>query len=195
MTPCKKLINLTLMGALALSLVGCVPAAVVGGATVGGSLIYNKRSIKTMVRDQQVSTTVQNTIKRNPQISKQVHINATTYNGVVLLSGEALNAQARDAAYQDASKVNGIRLIYNEVTVGKLAGFRTRMRASLLKSQVKAALLAKPGVSSTQIKVATAQRTVYLMGMVSHTQGALAASVASRVSGVKKVVKVFEYTN
>lgn len=192
----KKLLASSLVSIVAsVSLTACVPTAIVTGATAGGAVIYNKRSIKTMFKDQQISSRIESSIRQNPDLKKQTNINATTCNGITLLTGEARTAPARNDAVKLANKVKGVRILYNEIIIGKLAGFRSRARSSLLTSQVKAALLAKPGVRSTQIKVTSARHTVYLMGIVSHTQAALAAKVASRVSGVNKVVKVFEYDN
>ena len=174
-------------------LCACVPVALVGGATAGGAIIYNKRSIKTMLRDRAIASTADEKIKNNPQLHGKAFISVAAYNGIVLMVGVAQTQAEKDLAQQIVSALPNVRRIYNEVRIGKRADHRTRAYSGIITGQVKAALLTTPGVRSNQIKVVTNNRVVYLMGIVTRSQGHKAAQATRQVSGVRKVVKVFEY--
>jgi osmotically-inducible protein OsmY len=172
----------------------CVPVLVVGGAaTAGGSIIYNKRTFKTMMYDRSTSSTANARIAANTQLQGNVNITVATYNGIVLMVGEAKTEQDKDTAQQIVAALPHVRRIYNEVIIGPASDRKTRIASSVITSQVKAAMLTTPGVRSTQVKVVTNDRVVYLMGLVSHSEGNQMAEAARKVSGVTKVVKVFEY--
>jgi osmotically-inducible protein OsmY len=171
----------------------CIPALVVGGATAGGSVIYNKRSFKTMMYDRSTSSNANGLIGANPQLKGNVNFTVATYNGIVLMVGTAMTEQDKDLAQQIVTALPHVRRVYNEVQIGPALDHKTRIASSVITSQVKAAMLTTPGVRSTEVKVVTNDRVVYLMGLVSHTEGNRMTEAARKVSGVTKVVRVFEY--
>lgn len=174
---------------------GCVAAAVVGGATAGGAVVYDKRSFKTMNQDRHATERGQTLIDHSKILKGRSHISIATFNHIVLMVGQAQTPELRGYAYKLLSdNLKHIQRIYNEVTVAGSTSFLQRTNDAWITTKVKTAMLAGKGLRSSQIKVVTEASAVYLMGLVSRRQGTLAANTARRVPGVKKVVKVFQYT-
>ncbi len=186
----KKLVAILF---IILPLTGCVPAALVVGATAGGAIIYDKRSIKTMAQDRDATQHAQNIVNNDPELKGRAHIAITTYDHTTVMAGQAETPELRQRAYQLVSKVKRIKKLYNEITIGKPIGGSTQMGDNWITTKVKTALLTAKGVPSNQIKVMTDNHTVYLLGMVTRNQADLAASVARRIGGVRKVVMAFRY--
>ena len=185
----KYLISLLLCALICTS---CVPAAFVAGAGIGGAIIYDKRSVKMIAKDQRTAQSIRNAIAQDDSL-KGTHIDVATFNQVVLLVGQVRDNNQQQTATQIAMKTSGVRRAYNEIAIAPNASFWQRSQDSGITTMVKAALLAATSLRSSQIKVVTEDQTVYLMGIMSHTQGDKAAKAASMVSGVQRVVKVFEY--
>ncbi len=190
----KKLCALSLLG---ITLSGCVPALLVGamgGATVGGAIIYDKRAPSQITKDREISQTAHNTLDADPLLKGHIHINVATFNGVVLLVGQAETPELRARAYSDVQQIRDIRRIYNEISVDPRSGLADRSTDSWITTKVISAIMGQKGLNTSQIKVITERNVVYLMGIVTAQQANLAAEVARRVSGVSRVVKVFEIT-
>jgi len=190
----KKVTYLIAIGCLVSSLSGCLPAAaLVVGATAGGAIVYDKRPAKVMVRDREISDQAQEAINEDSILRGRAHIAIATFNYVVLMVGQAETPELRDRAYNLVSRVKYVRRVYNEVSIGKPTPTGKRASDTWITTKVKSAMLTKSGLSSSQIKVVTENGVVYLMGLVSPQQAALAVEAARRVNGVTKVVKVFQY--
>ncbi len=173
---------------------GCVASAIVVGATAGGAIVYDKRTFKIMNEDRHGTEIAQTLIDHSKILKGRSHISVASFNHIMLMVGQAQTPEIRDYAYKLVSNVKHIQRIYNEVQVAGSSSLIQRMNDTWLTTKEKTAMLAAKGLNSTQIKVVTESSTVYLMGLVSQEQGVLAANVARRVPGVKKVVKVFQYT-
>lgn len=174
---------------------GCLPVAFVAGATAGGAVVYDNRGFKTIASDQKTSMQAESKINADPELKDQVHIVIATFNRIVLMTGQAPTPELRQKAYEIVSTLPNVKRIYNEVTVSEPTPMSVRSKDTWITTKVKTAMLAEKGLHSTQIKVVTENKVVYLMGYVSRSQANLAALVASKVSGVQKVVKLFEYPN
>jgi osmotically-inducible protein OsmY len=177
---------------LSLSLTACVPAAFVAGAGAG-ALMYNKRSVTTMMTDNDASNAVLKGIEKNRELWENTHIVVSTMNQIMLIAGQANTEGYRQQVYQIASQVPNLRRIYNEITIEPPSTLSMQSKDTWITSKVKTALFAEKGLQSHDIKVVTENRIVYLMGMVTPKQADLAANAASQVSDVKRVVKIFEY--
>lgn len=176
-------------------LTGCIAAAAVGGATAGGAVLYDKRSFKTMNKDRHATERGQFLINHSKILKDRSHISVATFNHIVLMVGQAQTPELREYANKLLSEnMKNVQRIYNEITVAGAPSFLQRTNDAWLTTKVKTAMLAAKHLHSTEIKVVTEASTVYLMGLVGHQQGERAANVARRVAGVKKVVKVFQYT-
>lgn len=175
---------------------GCIPAAFVAGATAGGAVIYDNRSMKTIATDNDTTLKAQNRIDTEAMLgNNQTHISVSTFNHIVLLVGQASTSAERDRANELVSGLPNIKRIYNEITIEQPTSMKTRSDDAWITTKVKSRMLAEKGLHSSQIKVITENGTVYLLGLVTRTQGSKAALVASTVTGVQKVVTLFEYQN
>ncbi|EKD77788.1 MAG: hypothetical protein ACD_42C00175G0006 [uncultured bacterium] len=183
-------IILTLLITIGLS--SCVPAALVIGATVGGSVVYDKRSMKTMVQDRDSAQAAANLIAASPDLQKDTHISVATFHHIMLLVGQTKTDEQRTTAYQIASQIKYVSRVYNEITIRKPISLWQRSQDAWITTKVKTEMLAKKDLHSTQIKVVTENSVVYLMGMLTPQQAELATDVARRIDGVREVVKVFE---
>ena len=178
--------------ALLFSLTGCIPAALLIGATAGGAVIYDKRSVKTMTQDQDAEGRADYLIRSTPGLEKDTHIVCATFDHVLLLVGQTATEQQRTLAEERVSNIKNISRVYNEITVQQPTSSWRRSHDAWITTKIKTEMLTTPGLHSTQIKVVTENGTVYLMGQLSPSQTESATNVARRIDGVQKVVKVFE---
>lgn len=176
-----------LLGSLVLT--GCV-AAVVAGAAAG--MVYDKRSVVTMEADARLFHVIHKGIVSDPQF-RDSRILVTSFNRVVLLVGQTPTASFRVVAERIAHAAPGVVRVYDEVTIGQPIPLRQRTKDSLITSQIRSKMLTKKGLESGSIRIVTENGTVYLMGIATSEQANLAVDVARRVSGVNKVVKIFQY--
>lgn len=171
---------------------GCIPAALVVGATAGGAVVYDKRSMKTIAQDQEAGEQAGQLINASPDLKTGAHIAIATFNHVMLLVGQTSTEEQRNTAYQLASNVKNVSRVYNEITIQEPTSSWRRSHDAWITTKIKTEMLATAGLHSTEIKVVTENSVVYLMGVLSLHQTELATNVARRVDGVKQVVKVFE---
>jgi len=179
---------------LAFTLTACAPVALLAGASIGGAVLYDKRGFKTILRDQTISQQIREHLDDDRVLRKRAHIAVTTFNRVVLLTGQAPTPELRQRVLKVTRHVRYIRRIFNQITLESPTPPITRTNDMWITAKVKTALLAKKGLYSTQIKVVTENGTVYLLGLTSKQQARLATETTRRVGGVLKVVKLFEYT-
>ncbi len=171
-------------------LTSCVAAVVAGAA--GGLVVYDKRSFSTIEKDARIFHLIHTDIVTNPEF-KDSHIVVTSFNQVVLLTGQTPTASLRVKAENIAKKTPQVKRVYNEITIQEPTSFSQRSKDSWITSQVRAKMLAKKDLKSGSIRVVTENSEVFLMGIVTREQSDLAVEVARQVSGVSKVVKVFQY--
>lgn len=178
---------------LLIQLQGCAAPLLVAGAAGGATVANDKRSTRSMVDDQVIETKTKDKIYADEDISKKIHINITSYNGIVLLTGETLSRSLRTRVINIARHIDKVHRVHNEIRVSDLTDFSSRTNDSWITSKVKTQMLTAKGFDSTRVKVVTEAGAVYLMGLVSRDVGKRAANIARQISGVKRVVKVFEY--
>ena len=178
--------------ATATLLAGCVPL-VVAGAVGGTALVAtDRRSVGAQADDEAIELKIANAI--NSQYGESVHAIATSYNGIVLLSGEVPNQDVWASIGNLAKNTVKVRTVHNELVVGPNADLSVRSNDTFITSKVKTRFLeASQKFSATHVKVVTQRGIVYLMGIVTRAEGDAAAQIASTTTGVVRVVKVFEY--
>ncbi len=173
---------------------GCLPAALIAvGATAGGAIVYDKRSFSTMKSDQHATHVGQYWINSDAQLKGHSHISVSVFNHVALLVGQAQNQNLRERAYKIMKQVNGVKRIYNAITIAGATSELQRTSDTWITGKVKTTLLATPSLKSNDIKIVTEDGVVYLMGSISRQQADVATNAARHVKGVTKVVKIFEY--
>ena len=180
--------------AMSLLVQACAPV-VVGGAATGATVANDKRTTGTFVEDEAIELKIKKAILSDKSLKEMTHINATSFNTNVLLTGEAATEAARQKVVDIAKRTAKVSHVFNEISIAAPSALMSRSSDTLLTANVKSRLLADKSVDGTKIKVVTEAGVVYLMGIVSRQQGNNAALVASRASGVQKVVKLFEYTD
>jgi osmotically-inducible protein OsmY len=186
--------------ALALALAALVPPLlsacaplIVAGAVGGAALVAtDRRSTGAQVDDTSIETKVGGTL--TSRYGERVHITTTSYNGNVLLSGEAPDAAIVADAVALARSTDRVRAVYNEVAVAPNADLAARTNDSYTTSKVKARFVEANKFSATHVKVVTERGVVYLMGVVSRAEADAAAQIAATTSGVTRVVRLFEIT-
>lgn len=172
---------------------GCAPV-IVGGAAAGAVAVADdRRTTGTIVDDEGIELKIGKAIADEAKLREETHINVTSFNGLVLLSGEVATAAQQDQAERLARAVPKVRRVANHLTIGPASSLASRSRDSWLTTKVKSQLLADQDVPGNQIKVVTEAQTVYLLGLVTRSQGDRTGAITRHTSGVKRVVKLLEY--
>lgn len=171
---------------------GCFPA-VVGGAAAGGAMAADRRTSGIYVEDENIEL---KTLKRLSQyMDKTSHINVTSYNRIVLLSGEVPNEGQLTQAETLTREISNVRNIHNALTIAPASSIGDRSNDTYITTKVKARFVSERLFPANVVKVVTEGSVVYLMGIVSEKEATDAVEIARTTEGVTKVVKVFEYTN
>ncbi|MEW6353961.1 MAG: BON domain-containing protein [Pseudomonadota bacterium] len=189
----RKIITL-MIGALALGgmLQGCV-AVVAGGAATGAAVAHDRRSAGTVLDDQTIEVKAIAAILSDKELSNSAHINVTSYNYAVLLTGEAPSEELRKRAEELVRKIEKVKNVHNEITIAAPSSMVSRSSDTVLTGKVKANMVGLEGLDPTRVKVVTENGVVYLMGLVTRAEADIAANAASKTTGVQRVVKIFEY--
>jgi osmotically-inducible protein OsmY len=174
----------------AMLLGGCAPL-LVGGAMVGGTLMMmDRRTTGAQVDDQAIELKASNRVRE--LAGDNAHINITSYNRTVLITGEAATEADRSTIEQAVQRVENVRSIVNEVGVMAPSSLTSRSSDTITTSKVKATLVDARDLQANAFKVVTERSVVYLMGRVTEREAGRASELARSVSGVQKVVRVFE---
>ncbi|MCC6194196.1 MAG: BON domain-containing protein [Burkholderiales bacterium] len=187
----KNLLLALLALALLPSLTACV-AVVAAGAGGAALVATDRRTTGTQVDDQAIELKVSE--QANTLYGERIHLNVTSYNGVVLLTGEVPDQGAWASVGNIAKTTPKVRIVHTELVVGPPTELSQRSNDTYITSKVKARMIEANKFPPNAVKVVTERGVVYLMGIVSKAEGAAAGEVAATTDGVVKVVKVFEYT-
>lgn len=177
-----------------LALGGCA-APVLMGAAAAGAVVVNQdeRSTATIAADEALELRAAELARSEPQLTEAGHLNFTSVNGVVLITGEAPASEPLTRLQAAIGKVEKVREVRNEALVGPLSSMGSRSQDSWITTKVKSRMVAERNFRTNRIKVITERQTVYLMGMVTRNEGFVAGVIARDIEGVKRVVKMFEY--
>ena len=172
---------------------GC--AAVVVGAGAGAAVVYDRRPAEVVLADERIELQSQWAIVNDPELAGHSSAAITSYNQVALLTGQAQNEQVRSRIEDLVSQQQGVRRVVNEISIGRNATFDEEAQAAYVTSRVKLDLMKVelPDFDPLRVKVVTEQSTVYLMGLLTEEEAAAVVERVRYVSGVNKVVKIFEY--
>ncbi len=185
--------NLVLFLGVALSLQSCFFAGAAAGAA-GVAVVYDHRKLENILKDQQITKQISDKIMADHALSEDNHIEVSTFNQVVLLTGETATTEQRQQAEDIAKSTPDVTKVYNQLNIKGATSSLTRASDSWITTKIKTEMLATQDLQSGTIKVVTENGTVYLMGIVSRSQADLSVDIARKVSGVQKVVKIFKYT-
>ncbi|MEY2953490.1 MAG: hypothetical protein RLZZ401_1577 [Pseudomonadota bacterium] len=176
---------------LALALGACAPI-LLGGAVVGGTLVAaDRRTSGAQLEDEGIELR-SNARLRDASLAERGHINVTSYNRQVLLTGEVASDKDKQQTEQIVAKVDNVRSVVNELAVIGNSTLTQRSSDSLVTGRAKAALVDAKDLYANAFKVVTERGTVYLMGRVSQREANRATEVIRSVSGVQRLVRVLE---
>ena len=175
--------------ALGAGVAGCVPL-VIGGAAIGGMMAVDRRTAGTQVEDEGIELRAVNRI--NADYGERVHINVTSFNRQVLLTGEVPTAEIRQAVEHSVADVGNVLSVVNDLGVQPNSSLGQRSTDTFITGKVRAGLVDAKDISASPFKVVTERNVVYLMGLVTEREAARAASIARGVDGVRKVVRTLE---
>lgn len=187
-----KKITLALCSAV-FALQGCAPL-IIGGAATGAGVIQDRRSAGTVVDDNTAEIAIANAVSKHPELADNSNVSTTVYAAEALLTGEAYNDTVRSRIEDIARNHHGITKVHNYVLVGRPSTLGERGYDAKQTAKVKTALFDVniQGFNPTRVKVVTAHGITYLMGLLSEQEAQAVSQVASRVSGVKQLVTLFQ---
>ncbi len=191
MTKTLQRIALSTLAAAALAggLSACAPL-VVGGAAVGALVAVDRRTSGTQLEDETIELRAASRIRDS--LGNRTHVNVTSYNRQVLLTGEVPDEATRQTVDQIVARVENVRAVVNELGIMPPSSLSQRSNDVLVTGKMKAALLDARDLQSSAFKVVTERGVLYLMGRVTAREAERATQIARGVGGVTRVVRVFE---
>lgn len=175
---------------LGAALTACAPLVIGGGAVVGTLMATDRRTAGTQVEDEGIELRAASRLRET--LPGEAHVNVTSYNRQVLLTGEVPTAEARQKAEEVVRGVENVASTVNELAVMAATSLSQRSGDTFITGKVRASLVDARDLTATAFKVVTERNVVYLMGRVTQREATRAAEIARGVSGVHKVVRVFE---
>ena len=178
------------------SLLGGCAAVVVTGAATGVNAAHDRRTLGAYLDDEGIELKARLAITEDKELYSQIHVNIISVNGVVLLVGQAPTDAMRLKVGDLTRTIEKVRVVHNEIIIAAPNSYMTRSSDSLITAKVKGSLFGIEGhkdFDPTRVKVVTENGIVYLMGILYRSEADSVATRSSRVSGVQKVVKLFEY--
>jgi len=170
---------------------GCVPLVIAGAAGGAALVVADRRSVGAQTDDEAIELKMANNIGAG--YGDRVHVNVTSYNGIVLLTGEVPTPELKRSIEDIAKSTAKVRTVHDELAVGPVSGIGSRTNDSYITSKVKARFVEANKFAPNHVKVVTERQVVYLMGLVRRAEADAAAQIAATTSGVVRVVKLFEY--
>lgn len=170
---------------------GCVAAAA-GGAATGVVVASDRRTTGTVIEDQAIEIKAARALNSDTEIRDSTHLNVTSYNTVVLITGEAPSEELRRRAVEIVRHVDEVTKVYNEIIVAAPSSYMSRSSDTVITTKVKTKLFGQKGIDATKVKVVTERGIVYLLGLLDKEEAEIATEAAREVGGVQKVVKLFQ---
>ncbi len=176
---------------VAASLLGACAPVIIGGAAVSGAMVASdRRTAGAQVEDQSIEMKAGSTVEA--LLGDRAHVNITSYNAMVLLTGEVPTEADKAAVEKAVAKVEHVRSIVNDLAVMPKSSLSARSNDSIITGKVKASFVDASDLSANSIKVVTERGVVFLMGRVTEAEAKRAVELTRSVGGVQKVVRVFE---
>jgi len=191
----KALLKNLLLSLLTISIIlqASCTAMVVGGAAAGAAVALDRRTTGTIVEDENIEIKFTNLYYRNSQVHQNSHINATSYNGWLLLTGEAPTIAIKGQIQEIAASITNVKRVFNEISIAAPSDIATRSSDTYITSKVKTQLYSNSKTKGHHVKVVTENGIVYLMGLLTTKEAYNTTEVVRQVAGVQRVVKLFEY--
>lgn len=188
----RRLLLGLIAGAALPALQGCIPL-IVGGAATATVMAVDRRTSGAYVEDEGIEWRTRNRVRE--RFGDSVNVGVTSFNRVVLLTGQVPSEQVKTEVAQIAAGVDNVTGIMNELVVSGISSLSSRSNDALITSKVRARFVDQRTPGSHHVKVVTETATVFLLGIVTRTEAEAATQVARTTAGVQKVVRVFEYVS
>lgn len=172
-------------------LAGCAPVIVAGAVGGAALMATDRRSAGAQVDDSSIELKIANNIGAG--FGDRVHVNVTSYNGIVLLTGEVPTQDTMKSIVEIARTTPKVRTVDNELLIGPASNLESRTDDSYITAKVKSRFVEANKFSATHVKVVTERQIVYLMGLVTHAEADAATQITATTSGVTRVVKLLQY--
>ncbi len=173
---------------------GCA-AVVVGGAATGANVAHDRRTTGTFIEDEAIELKAVNAFMKDKELNKQAHLNVTSFNTIVLVSGEAPTEDLRQRAIKIVRNIPKVSHVHDEITIAGPSSLMSRSADTLITTKVKTKMIAEKNLDGTHVKVVTENGVVYLMGLLNREDADKATQIARQTGGVQKVVKLFQYSD
>lgn len=190
----KKVALVVMLMSSAFMLQGCVAAVIGVGAGATAKVATDPRTTGAQVDDTSLNSRINSKLKEYSTDFVGARISASTYNGNALLTGQA-NSQQSAKAVDLTRKVEGVKKVFNQIRLGQPIGSGAITNDAWITTKVKSQLILNSQSKARNIKVVTENSEVFLIGIVTPLEGKLAADIASKVNGVRKVITLFTYTD
>ncbi|GAA5218897.1 BON domain-containing protein [Corallincola platygyrae] len=187
----RHLLPAVVVGALALQ--GCA-AVIIAGAAGTAAAIDDRRTIGSQIDDNAIEIKAVGRLRERKDIWDHSRISISSVNGTLLLVGQTPTAHLRSEIAKTVSGITSVKTVHNQIKIGTPIGLSTQTNDAWITTKVKADLIGDKSVNGNQVKVVTENSEVYLLGLVTQAEAARATEIARNVTGVKQVVRVFEYT-
>jgi osmotically-inducible protein OsmY len=171
------------------SLSGCAPL-VLGGAVATGIMITDRRTSGAQVEDQAIEIKIATVVRQ--EMGDRVHLNVTSFNRKVLLTGEVTTGSEKERIEKIAQSQENVQSVVNDLALMPASSLTQRSKDVVLTSRVKAAFIDAKDLQANAVKVVTERGIVYLMGRVTSREAKRASDIVRSMGGVVKVVRVFD---
>lgn len=175
-----------------LSLQSCFVAGAAAGAAAV-AMVYDHRTFENMLKDNKLAYRIKSNLNEVQGLRDNSHIDVSVFNRIVLLTGETPYDYLRQQAVEIAESNPQVKKVYNQITIEGMTSSLTRTSDVWITTKIKTQFLATDDLKSGSIKVVTENGVVFLMGLVTEKQANIAVDIARQVSGVQRVVKIFQY--
>jgi len=179
--------------ALIIGLSSCVTALVAGAVIATVDIIHDRRTVGEYIDDSAIEITARNIVASKKAFRKVAHVKPQSWNGILLITGEINSPEVKQELITKFQNIQGVRQVVDETNITNKTGFGRRANDAFISNTVKTRLILKTGLDANRVKVVTTRGSVYLMGIVTREEADRATEHTSRVRGVKRVVRVFEY--
>ncbi len=190
-----KILRTFILVCLLSGILGGCAAVVVGGGATAASLAMDRRTTGTVVEDEAIELKASKLILEDPELRDKTHINVTSYNTRVLLTGEAPTEALKQKIIDLVRGVDQVQHVYDEIVIAAPSSLLSRSSDSVVTSKLKTKMLADQNLPGVAIKVVTESGVAYLMGLVTRAEADKATEIARQTGGVQKVVRLFQYTD
>ena len=186
------MIKAVLVIAILFLLQGCAGVVMVG-AVGGAKMVNDERSMSTQISDTNADFEITSALSKHKDIHSQTNITGVVLNSNVLMIGQSPNSMLRDKAVKVVQELEIGGKLHNQIRIGNPTSFTTRSNDTWITTKVKTRMLNEKELDVTRVKVVTENGEVFLLGLIARDQADLAVEVTRNTSGVRKVIKVFEY--